>query len=166
MSQDTVVHPRIRVLHCHDCGTLDEIPWYEGPPEYDSLLEVVLSRHETNGHRHIGKLFDVEIRVWKLDNLRNQIIENIKGGSKGLAAFDPSYYHTRDTFREDALKCYKEHLRPKDGCGDWRADSKILRPDTRKERLEVGLDMSGAPKHWLCDHCPVSAYYERKARGD
>ena len=166
MSQDTVVHPKIRILHCHDCGTLEEIPWFDGPPEYDSLLEIMLSRHETNGHRHIGKLYDVQERVWQARNLRETIIRQIKGGSSGLAEFDEHFYETRDTFKEDALACYSKHLRPKEGCPDWRADSKILRPDTKKDRKEVGLDMSGAPKHWLCSHCPVSAYYARKERGD
>jgi hypothetical protein len=166
MSPDTAVQPRIRILHCHDCRTLDEIPWFEGPPQYDTLLEMVLSKHETNGHRHIGKLFDVEERVWVMPNLRAQIIENIKGGSKGLAAFDPEFYNTRDTFQEDALKCFQLHLRPAGACPDWKSDRKKLVPGTKADRKEIGLDMSTAPVQYLCRFCPVSVFYEKKERGD
>ncbi len=157
---------KIRLLHCHDCRTLEEIPWFDGPPQYDVLLETVLSRHETNGHRHIGKLFDVEKRAWDLPDLRKTIIEQIKGGSSGLAEFDASYYDTRDTFREDALKCYSLHLRPKEGCPDYRADSKRLLPATKADRKEVGLTMEGAPKQYLCSFCPVQSHVEKKSRGD
>jgi hypothetical protein len=165
MSQDTAVRPKIRLLHCYDCRTLEELPDFSGPPEYDTILEVALSNHETNGIRHVGKLYDVEERVWKLKNLRNTLIEQIKGGgSMGLAAIDPKFYEVRETFKDDALKCYKEHLRPKDGCSDWRSDSKRLVPPTKKERSEVGLSMEGAPRQWLCNFCPVRAFYERKAQ--
>ena len=163
MSSDTDVHAKIRILHCHDCGTLEELPWYEGPVERDFALEYLLLQHESEGHRHRGKLYDVEERVWKLDNLRRTIIEQIKGGgSEGLAAFDPKFYDTRDTLREDAAKCYQLHLRPKEGCGDWRTKRKELVPDTKQDRKEVGLSMEGAPRQWLCDFCVVRSYYERK----
>lgn len=163
MTQDTATHPKIRLLHCHDCGTLEELPWYEGPADRDVTLEYSLSKHETNGHRHIGKLYDVEERVWKLENLRRTLIEQIKGGgSSGLAAFDPEFYNTRDTLKEDAATCYQAHLRPKEGCGEWRTDRKKLVPATKKDRKEVGLSMEGAPVGWLCDFCVVRSYYERK----
>jgi hypothetical protein len=166
MSRGTTAQPKIRVFHCHTCGTMEELPDFDGPPQYDTLLEFLLSQHETNGHRHIGKLYDVEERVWQVSNLRDQIIESIKGGSKGLAAFDPAYYDTRDTFKEDALLCYNLHLRPQEGCSDWKSDRKRLLPATKADRKEVGLDMSGAPVQYLCRFCPVSAYYEKKERGD
>ena len=63
-----------------------------------------MSRHETDGHRHVGKLYDVEERVWALPNLRSQIIEQIKGGSSGLMAFDPHFYDTRDRSRFSASR--------------------------------------------------------------
>ena len=166
MSPDIAEHKKIRILRCFDCGTLEELPDFDGPPEHDTLLEVLMSRHETDGHRHVGKLYDVEERVWRLPNLRKAIIEQMKGGSSGLAAFDASYYETRDTFKEDASLCYGLHLRPKEGCSDWRSDRKKLVPPTRADRKEVGLGMQGAPVRYLCDFCPVRAYYERKNRGD
>lgn len=163
MSTDTDAHAKIRLLHCHDCGTLEELPWYEGPADRDFALEYLLLQHETEGHRHVGKLYDVEQRVWELENLRNTIIEQIKGrGSTGLAAFDPEFYNTRDTLREDAAKCYQIHLRPKESCVDWRSDRKVLVPDTKADRKDVGLSMEGAPRQFLCDFCVVRSYYERK----
>lgn len=162
MSQNTAEHEKIRLLVCRDCGTIEELPDFDGPPEYDSVLEYVLSQHETNGHRHIGRLYDVEKRAWDLKPLRDAMIEQLKGGSKGLAEFDLNFYNTKDTLKEDALACYKAHLRPKEGCSEWRADRKLLRPPTKKERKEVGLDMASAPKRWLCDFCPVRPYYEDK----
>lgn len=166
MSQDTVVRPKIRLLHCHNCGTLEELPWYEGPSEYDIILEVALGRHETSGVRHIGKLYDVEVRVWEAKNLRETIIRQIKGGSEGLAAIDPEFYNVRDTFREDALKCYSLHLRPKGMCPDYRSDRKLLVPNTKAERKSEGLSMAGAPKQWLCSFCPVQSFVESKRHGN
>lgn len=159
----------IRVLRCNTCGTLEELADFDGPPEYDTALEYLLSKHEfPSGERHIGRLIKVEERAWKLDNLRNAIIEQIKGGSPGIAAFDPSYYHVRDTFKEDALKCYSLHLRPKEGCPDYKSDRKMLVPDTKAERKDLGLPKPGlgaSPVQWLCQHCPVDAYYKHKASG-
>lgn len=166
MSPDTAVRPKIRLLHCHVCKTLEELPDFDGPPEYDAILEVALSRHETEGVRHIGKLYDVEVRVWEKRNLRETIIRQIKGGSEGLAAFDPEFYNVRDTFKEDALKCYSLHLRPKGGCPDYRSDRKLLVPDTKAERKEAGLTMERAPKQWLCSFCPVQSFVESKRHGN
>lgn len=162
-------HPRLRLLHCHICGTLDEVPWYEGSPERDDLLEIVMSKHENNGVRHVGKLYDVEERVWQLPNLKNQIIEQIKGGSQGLAAFDPKFYDTRDTFKDDAMACYNAHLRPKGMCPEYRDKRKILRPDTKQERKDAGLrsPTTGlAPITYLCQFCPVDSWVKAKQRGD
>lgn len=170
MSQDTAARAKIRLLHCKDCRTIDVIPDFDGPPEYDTLLEIALSKHETGGYRHIGKLYDVEERVWKLENMRRALIEQIKGGgSSGLATFDSSFYDVRDQFAEDAMSCYQAHLSPKGACPDWKSDRKMLLPDTKAERKEVGLDAprkGTAPVQYLCQHCPVNAYMERKSRGD
>lgn len=163
MTENVVEGPKIRLLHCHDCGTLETLPWYEGPADRDFALEYLLIQHETNGHRHIGKLYDVAEKVWELENLRNTLIEQIKGrGSPGMAAFDPKFYDTRDTLKEDAAACYQAHLRPKEGCGDWRTQRKQLVPDTKQDRKDVGLSMEGAPRQWLCDFCVVRSYYEKK----
>ena len=168
MSVDT--QARLRLLWCGQCRTLEELPWYDGPVERDGVLEYAVSKHSTNGSLHDGyKLYDVEERIWTLPGYRRSIIEQIKGGSTGLAAFDANYYNVQQTLREDALKCYHLHSRPREGCIDWRDDRKLLVPDTRVERKELGLPMPGrgaSPVSYLCDFCPVRSYYERKSRGD
>jgi hypothetical protein len=159
-------HPRLRLLHCHDCGTLDEIR----PPDNDGLLEIVMSKHETNGLRHIGKLYDVEERLWALPNARYRLIEQIKGGgSSGLQVIDPKFYESRDTFKDDAMACYNAHLRPKGMCPDYRSKRKILRPDTKEERKDAGLRSPReglAPITYLCQFCPVDSWVKAKERGD
>lgn len=130
-----------------------------------ALLETLLSRHETNGVRHTGRLWNIEKRIMDLPNLRKGAIEQIRGGSKGLAAFDSSFYDVRDTFKEDALMCYSKHLRPKDGCPDYKSDSKMLLPDTAADRREAGLPKprrGTAPVQYLCQYCPIHTVVQTK----
>lgn len=155
---------QVRVLYCLDCGTLDQVPYYEGPPEHDQELEYAAGKHETNGHRHRGQLFSVEQRVWDNEQARRGIITQLAEGSKGVAEVMPSFYNVRDTFRDDALECFKKHLRPKEACPDWRSDRKRLVPDTKADRKEAGISLRPVgPTRYLCDYCPVRAYYEKKA---
>ena len=153
----------VRVLQCLDCGTLEELPDFDGPAEYDNLLEMLVQRHDN----HAGKLFRVPESSWIRTDTRHRIIEQIRGGSKGIAEFSDGYYDVADTFREDALKCYAKHLRPQEGCPEFRSDKKRLLPDTKAERKEAGLPIRPTgPTTYLCDFCPCKSYYERKARGE
>jgi hypothetical protein len=69
----------------------------------------------------------------------------LKGLKERWTGFHPEFYATKDTYREDALRCYKAHRRPKGtDCVDWRADTKRLTPEGWRGR-EV----------YLCDFCPV-----------
>lgn len=155
----------LRILFCLDCGTLDEVPNFDGPPEYDDLLEYAASKHETpSGLRHRGQLFTVEENVWRNDEARRGIVNQLREGSKGVAEIEPSFYNVRDTFKEDAMACYKAHRRPKEDCADWRSERKRLLPDTKAERKDAGLSLRPVgPARYLCDFCPVRAHYEKKA---
>lgn len=159
--------PRIRLLYCSVCKSVEELPPFEGRPENDVLLELSVSRHETNGVRHTGHLFDIALKLWSSERVRKEIIKQIKGGSKGLDELDPTYYESKSTFSEDAMKCFGLHLRPKGACPDWRSERKRLVPDTREERKDLGLSpvKSGTgPKVYLCQFCPVAVYYSTKER--
>lgn len=146
-----------------DCGTLEELPDFVGPPEHDTLLTLLTERHEN----HIGKLFRVSEASWFRPDTRGRIIEQIRGGSMGLDELLPGYYDVAETFKDDALTCYGQHLRPKEGCADFRSDKKRLVPNTKAERKEAGLaTRPTGPTTYLCDFCPVRSYYERKARGE
>lgn len=158
--------PHLRVLHCLTCGTLDEIPDYEGRPSEDAELNYVVDKHDHGSHK--GMLYRVPIGFWLQEPIKRQIIEQIKGGgSKGLGEVDPSYYDTRNTFQDDAMACYSAHLRPKEGCPDFHSEKKVLLPDTKAERKEAGLPIRPTgPKRYLCDFCPVRMHVERKVRGE
>lgn len=154
--------PEIRLLHCKVCDSIEELPLFDGAPENDHLLQILVDRHVfPSGEPHVGRLFRLPQMSWESTEARKQIIEQIKGGgSAGLDEFDPEFYATRNTFQEDALKCYNAHLRPTDGCPDYESPSKRLLPNTKEDRKEVGLvDPSKAPgpKTYLCQFCPVSS---------
>lgn len=148
----------MRILHCKDCNTIDELPDFLGDPSQDGPLHYLVERHP----RHTGKLYRVPVAYWLMEEVKHSIIAQIKGGSTGLAAFDASFYDTRNTFQEDAMTCYQAHNRPKEGCPEFRTSRKSLLPDTAEDRKEAGLDPKARPKSYLCDYCPVRSHYEHK----
>lgn len=161
--------PEIRVLMCLVCGTLEELPLYDGDPDNDHLLQILCERHVfPSGEPHKGHLFRMPQLQWENPTIRKQIIEQMKGGgSKGLDEFDAEFYATKNTFQEDALACYNAHLRPTDGCSDYNSAKKILVPDTKAERKEAGLSAPSkapGPKNYLCQFCPVQSVVTTKMR--
>ncbi len=165
--------PRIRLLYCYECKTIEELPDYKGHPDDDVTLQVLIERHESAGIPHNGFLSDIGVKIWSQEKFRKEIIKNLRdkvGG--GLADIDPDYYTTKATFYDDAMKCFSEHLRPKEGCSDWRAKNKRLVPkNTAELRKEIGLvsaEKSGGTNVFLCDFCPVKSHVvtqQRKAAG-
>lgn len=153
--------PVIRLLYCLVCNSIEELPMYTGPVEGDILLEISVERHQfPSGEPHKGKLFVLPVKTWTDAAQKKAIIEQLKGGgSSGLADVDPTYYDTKMTFHEDAMKCWESHNRPGDktvGCGDYQSDSKRLLPDTAKERAAMGLPSAADSglKVYLCQFCP------------
>lgn len=164
--------PLIRILYCHDEDTLDVVPMFTGPPEYDYAMKVVVERKHTtpSGLKHIGQVYVVEESLWADRKTRKTIVDQFRrGGSKGLAEMDSDYYNSRDTFSEDAMTCYSKHLRPVGACADYRSADKKILPNTAKERKEAGLaapsKAPGASQH-ICSFCPVESFYAKKRRGD
>jgi hypothetical protein len=165
--------PRIRLLYCYNCKTIEELPDFKGHPDDDVTLQVCIDRHESAGIPHNGQLSDVGVKTWENKKNREEIIKNMRtkyGG--GLSDLDPDYYTTKATFYDDAMKCYSDHLRPKGTCGDWRSKNKRLVPkNTAELRKEIGLisaEKSAGTKVFLCDFCPVKTFYatqQRKAAG-
>jgi hypothetical protein len=159
---------KIRLLHCEDCKTIDELPDFDGPPEFDDVLEALLRRHETpSGLRHVGKLFDVDVLVWQNEEARRGIIKQIKGGgSAGLAEFDATFYDTRNTFFDDAMKCYSQHLRPKGACPDWMSEQD---PPARHEGRAEGRgprrpEQDAGGEGQVVPFCPAQRYYAKRAQ--
>lgn len=157
-----------RLLYCLVCDSLEELPPFEGRPENDHLLEIAAKAHAfPSGDPHQGKLFVMPLAYWQGET-KKTIISQIKGGgSKGLDEFDDTYYASRSTFAEDALKCFDQHLRPKDGCSDYESPSKRLLPNTADERRDLGLPSPAnapGPKNYLCQFCPVHSVVTTRKR--
>lgn len=153
--------PQIRVFYCWNCRMFDEIPDFQGRPEDDDLLAILVERHQSAGVPHSCTPFRVGVKIWSNEKVRMAIMKQIREQTNGgLDELDPNYYATRSMFYEDAMTCYTAHNRPKGDCGDWKSEKKRLLPNTAAERKEVGLsspERSGATKVYLCDFCPVKS---------
>lgn len=152
--------PELRLVVCRDCKSIEELPPYTGPVQRDILLEDTLSRHMTEWSTHEVALIKVPESYWKNDKVRERLIQQIsKGGSKGIeeldAAAEMDYYAAKDNYREDALRCFNRHQRPKEGCIDWHnPDKRIGNPTS--EGWKTG------PRVYACDFCPVASWVAKK----
>lgn len=157
--------PQIRLLVCRTCKTIEELPDYDGPAEYDTLLEIATQRHQ-RPEPHIGNLLKFPLKYWARDDVKQSILAQIKEGSSGLDVFGTNFYDTKSIFAEDAMQCFSIHLRPSNGCSDYKSDRKELKPDTAAERKAAGLDAGTRPKIYLCDFCPAKMHYQKKVYGE
>lgn len=161
----------IRLLICNVCNTIEELEDFDGPPELDTLLDNLASRHAfPSGERHVGNLVSVPLDYWGKKEVRREIIRQIREGSGGISELDSRFYETRDTFKDDALTCWKRHNRTTN-CGDYRHPSKRLIPDTENDWRNAGISRpksNPALDRYLCDFCPyhrVVVEIEKKKRG-
>ncbi|WP_188187565.1 hypothetical protein [Nonomuraea sp. SYSU D8015] len=141
---------------------MEELPDYEGPVEGDHLLDVLVSRHRfPSGAEHGGGLLirDIKEEHWADPQIRQQIIQQID--ARTAEGLGNHFYDSKNTFQEDAGKCWKEHNRTKN-CGDYMSDRKRLLPDTRAERKEAGLDYKNRPNTFLCNFCPYHQIVEQR----
>lgn len=162
-AKGTADEPMIRVLVCRNCKTIEEMPDYDGDPATDTLLNILVSKHQ-QPVEHIGLLMKFPFKYWAVPKIQAEIVKQIKGGSEGLDAYQTNFYATKNQFAEDAMSCYSDHLRPKGQCADYKSDKKLLKPDTDVERKEAGLAKAGTtgPKIYLCDFCPVKSFNMKK----
>jgi hypothetical protein len=155
--------PMLRLLVCRNCKTIEELPDHAGDASTDTLLSVLVSKHQ-KPDAHIGIVIKCPVRFWIVPKIQADIIKQIRGGSEGLDAFQTNFYATKNQFAEDAMTCFSDHLRPTGQCPDYKSDKKLLKPDTDAERKEAGLEKAGksGPKIYLCDFCPVKSYNMKK----
>jgi len=147
------------LLKCNTCGTLEELPDFDGPPERDVLLDALSSRHRTGDMEHLGNLIKISQSDWDNAERRKEILKQVT--SNDTTGFDPEFYATKDTFQQDAMKCFNEHNRP-ERCIDWQDDRKRLGNPT-------SAGWNNAPKIYLCAYCPVASRVmveKRAKRGD
>lgn len=156
----------IRLLVCRDCKTIEPLPDYTGDPEHDYLLNYLVAPHRTNGEEHIGMLARVETSDWNDPRIQREISGRLVtdfGGETGLGS---EFYNTRDTFRDDAMSCFKQHQRNPD-CSDYKSDSKRLTPGTAEARKEAGMSAYRSEHdRYLCEFCPVHSMVQTKAYND
>jgi hypothetical protein len=153
--------PVIRLLLCLVCNTVEELPDYEGPSNFDYLLEISLEKHVfPSGEPHVGKLFKLPVKSWANPKEKEAILQQFKnGGSRGLDELSENgdFYQTQMTFAADAMECWQRHNKPKSNCDDYESPAKRLLPDTAKERGELGLpkpEHLKGPQVYTCHFCP------------
>lgn len=166
--------PRVRLLICHDCGSVDVLPWYDGPPEYDDTLNFrlreahqgPLDEYGEPRYYHHGTMATVNEKSWDDPEKQRQILSELAkahaGGEVGLGS---KLYHARSNFKEDAIACWKRHGRTQN-CEDYKSDKMKLVPDTRGDRKELGLELKSSrrPGTSLCVFCPYHSVVMQRAR--
>lgn len=155
---------KIRLLICKTCPSVQELPFYEGPPQYDEWLNRYVADHP----QHIGQLAVVKQSDWQQLEVREAILSEIRdkfklpGQGEGLGN---TFYDLKSTFTDDAFQCWRGFNRTTDPAHcDYRKDSKRLLSPTRLDRKEAGLDPSARPNTYLCDFCPVHSLVLEKQR--
>lgn len=132
-------------------GIIYRLRPYDGAVEYDMELQDVLARHKARHQDHEnwrGLIFRTdEETANKLD--AESAIKN------ELNSHDIYIRDFRDELKTDAIKCFNEHNRPKQGCIDWCIEGKTIGRKT------------GVPKEkrqYLCMYCPAAEYYTHRER--
>ena len=172
--------PHVRLLICRRCHTVEEVPDYEGPADEDALLLRVVSAHQscTPGGALVGgetpekalqgdrALARVKRADWNDPKKRENILAQIGEGETGLGG---EFYAVKNTFHEDALKCFNRHHRP-DVCIDYKDQSKVVgnsllhtEEEKAASRLLEGIRTKRTNKQtFLCDFCPVRSKVQEK----
>lgn len=157
--------PKIRLLICNTCQTVQELPLFEGDPKRDDTLNFRVAEHRyPDGNEHFGALATVDEETWNgpaRPDIQLKLQETFAPGE--AAGLGSEFYAVKSTFSEDALKCWQQHNRT-ENCEDWRSEKKRLDPDTSPERAYLGLTPlhKTKPRTWLCDFCPVTSLYAQR----
>jgi hypothetical protein len=150
----------LRVLFCDACGTLEELPYYDGKEEVDPYVEGILLKHnQRDPMAHGGVrlkaspiiIYVISKEEWATK--RHNVIANINERNKrvGMTTWvDESF----NTYQEDALRCFREHHRPQEGCIDnWDDSKRIGRPtDEGKQAVKENYKLGKSDPH-LCQFC-------------
>ena len=142
-----------RLLVCKPCGTLYNMMDYDGPSEYDMELQEIIKKHlhQANDPRpesHMSQIFRCDDDTASKLDMETEV-------KKELMKNEVEVREMRNDLKEDALKCFSKHGRPKADCLDYCSEEKTV---GRKR---------GVPKQhrqYLCLYCPVQEYYQHKIR--
>lgn len=174
---DTLGESPMRLLYCRTCATipgrlppLTEIPdlGYELPEgQPDPLVQHVIEEHtrmDPLGHGGSQmrdspfRLMQVSDEEWNDD--KEGVIKVLNAENKKVG-FDAWVYESVNTYAEDALRCYRDHHRPAEGCIDWWDESKRIGRPTEEGRSAVADQYKlGERDPHLCQYCPVASWVQ------
>lgn len=162
--------PKLRLLICRTCNSIDALPAFDGPGEYDEVLHARVAQHQhpgpapTRGHDMV--LATVSEASWNDEGKRRGIVEKVSkevvglGQSSGLGPLAD----VRSTYQEDAMRCWRiAHARTSD-CGDYMSSGMTILSDSVAERKDLGLDPKRRAKLKLCQFCVVHSLVQQKQR--
>lgn len=163
---------KIRLLICNHCGSVQEMPDYEGPWNYDEWFMRLIKDHQGPNHPpttqtvHIAK---IEEDKWNNPEARQGVLGKLpeEVGMPGSGAgLGQTFYDTKSNFSTDAFRCWTTEHNRTTNCGDYKSDKKRLYPDTKGERRELGLDPAARPNTFLCDFCPYNSIVMQRQNKD
>lgn len=166
--------PRDELLVCADCGTIEHIPGFDGPPEYNQPRIARLRNHVVdlaNGtsNSHAIAFTTVNAKLWaENEEFREYITKAISEAQKtGDVGLGNTLYDLRSTFAEDAMQCWRVGHGRTENCDDFKTERKRLIPPTRDERRDLGLSTAAKDIYstaYLCDYCPYGSIVMQRAR--
>lgn len=154
----------VRLLFCHDCRSVDQIPDFDGPAQYDHYLTHRVRQHQfPNGEPHRGIMGRCEDTKSAIQSAIDHMANMVQPGT-GTGLGQP-LYDLRDNYKAEAMQCWKRHNRTSD-CDDYRHDKMRLWADTKAERRaeHLATNREERPNAWLCDFCVVHSLVQQKQR--
>lgn len=161
--------PHLRLLACAKCRSIEELEDFQGPAEYDVILDIAVSRHQPSEAHSPAALVRVKESDWNQPGIRAQMEKQIRDSFDPTAStgFDAGTYAMVNNFKSDAMACFARHQR-NPACPDYKSDAKRLVPDTQAERREMGMDRkydrNPGLTRYLCEYCPVHSLVQQVAR--
>ena len=159
---------KIRLLVCNICQTVTPLPYFDGPNEYDQTGQARAQDHKFgDGRFHPFIVGTVSEKSWDNPRIRPEILAKLSeeltpGEGEG---FGQEFYDVKNTFSEDAMKCWRiDHNRTTD-CQDYKTEPKRLIPNTQADRRAEGLPSRARDiptNMFLCDFCPYKSVVQTK----
>jgi len=140
-----------RLLVCKSCGSVSRMRDYQGDPNGDWELIEIINRHLGNANDPRPESHDSQIYV-----VDEKALDAMDEGTIKKALeddLDVQIGEYRDEFKEDAMKCWKQHRRPVGSCPDWKNEAKVI-------GRKVGIAPS--ERAYLCSYCVCSVWYDHQ----
>lgn len=177
ISQEELVNgAKGSLLVCDDCNTIEYVPAFDGPPEWNQPLLALLEKHRSyvggTFHPHTKALTAVNAKLWETnEDFRKYIVKAINAAKKtGEVGLGTKMYDLRNTFEADAFSCWTHEHNRTENCEDYRSDKKRLvqnDEETRSLRREAGVETRTKQIYttaYLCDFCPYKTKVMERVR--